>query len=162
MSVSNRHVLRQGAVIGGLLRTIGAAVAQQVTGTKTAAPAVPGQILREKTPPRPSDLVDDYIEHVGGDKSAYRGTVPAHLFPQWAFALAGQTLVGIPYRNAEGRKIPPGAEHRFTVSAIPDDWPLDWHPGRFVFPEVYPQMPARKDCPPEQINLDAVLDFVLG
>ncbi len=72
-----------------------------------------------------------------------------------------RALVGIPYRNAEGRRIPPGAEQRFTVSAVPDDWPLNWGPGQFTFPEVYPLVPARKDCPPDQINLDRVLDFVL-
>jgi predicted YcjX-like family ATPase len=72
-----------------------------------------------------------------------------------------RALVGIPYRNAEGRRIPPGAEQRFSVSAVPDDWPLNWGPGQFSFPEVYPLVPARKDCPPDQINLDRVLDFVL-
>lgn len=70
-------------------------------------------------------------------------------------------LVGVPYRDADGRKIPPGAEQRFRVSALPDDWPADWRPGQFAYPEVYPTIPARKDCPPEQINLAKVLDFVL-
>ena len=72
-----------------------------------------------------------------------------------------RALVGVPYRSGDGKRVPPGAEHRFAVSAVPDDWPLDWRPGRFVFPEVYPLVPARKDCPPDQINLDRVLDFVL-
>ena len=71
-----------------------------------------------------------------------------------------RTLVGIPFRDAQGKKIPPGAEQRIVVSAIPDDWPRDWGPGQFSFPEVYPFVPTRKDCPPEQINLDRVLDFV--
>jgi predicted YcjX-like family ATPase len=70
-------------------------------------------------------------------------------------------LVGIPYRDADGRKIPPGAEQRFRVSALPDDWPADWRPGQFAYPEVYPTIPTRKDCPPEQINLAKVLDFVV-
>jgi predicted YcjX-like family ATPase len=70
-------------------------------------------------------------------------------------------LVGIPYRDADGRRIPPGVEQRFAVSAVPDDWPLNWGPGQFSFPEVYPLVPARKDCPPDQVNLDRVLDFVL-
>lgn len=87
-------------MIGGLLRTAAAAVSQQVTGNKGSL-SVPGPILREKTPPRPSDLVDDYVAHVGGSASAYRDSVPAHLFPQWAFALAGKTLVGIPYPMAK-------------------------------------------------------------
>jgi len=73
----------------------------------------------------------------------------------------GRSLVGVPYRNAEGKRIPPGEEQRFTLSAVPDDWPLNWGPGQFVFPEVYPLVPARKDCPPDQVGLDRVLDFVL-
>lgn len=70
-------------------------------------------------------------------------------------------LVGIPYRDSTGKRIPPGVEQRFTVSAVPDDWPLYWKAGEYVFPEVYPKMPPRKDCPPEQVGLDRVLDFVL-
>jgi len=34
---------------------------------------------------------------VGGDPSAYKGIVPAHLFPQWGFPLATRTLQGLPY-----------------------------------------------------------------
>jgi len=70
-------------------------------------------------------------------------------------------MVGVPYRGGDGRKIPPGETQAFTVSELPDDWPLSWRPGEFAYPEVYPAMPARKDCPPEQINLDKVFDFVL-
>jgi predicted YcjX-like family ATPase len=70
-------------------------------------------------------------------------------------------LVGVPYRGADGRKTPPGAEQRFRVSELPDDWPADWRPGQFAYPEVYPTIPTRKDCPPEQINLAKVLDFVV-
>ena len=29
--------------------------------------------------------------------SAYRDSVPAHLFPQWGFALTGKTLEGLSY-----------------------------------------------------------------
>jgi predicted YcjX-like family ATPase len=72
----------------------------------------------------------------------------------------GRALVGVPLRDANGRKIPPGPEQRFTPSPLPDDWPLAWRPGEYSFPEVYPQVPMRKDCPPEQINLDRVLQFV--
>jgi uncharacterized protein len=70
-------------------------------------------------------------------------------------------MVGVPYRNDAGRKIPPGEPHAFAVSPLPDDWPVNWTAGSFAYPEVYPAMPARKDCPPEQINLDKVFDFVL-
>ena len=70
-------------------------------------------------------------------------------------------LKGKPYRDSNGRKIPPGDEQKFTVPALPDDWPREWHPGDYWFPEVYPSIPARKDCPPDQLNLDRIFDFVL-
>ena len=72
-----------------------------------------------------------------------------------------RVLVGVPLRDAEGRKLPPGPEQRFTVSELPDDWPLDWPAGRYSFPEVYPRMPTRKDYPPEQVNVDRVASFVI-
>lgn len=70
-------------------------------------------------------------------------------------------LVGIPLRDADGRKLPPGPEQRFEVSALPDDWPTNWSAGAFAFPEVYPQMPMRKDYPPEQVNLEKLASFVI-
>ncbi len=73
-----------------------------------------------------------------------------------------RVMLGIPFRDADGKKIPPGVEQRFPVSAVPDDWPADWPAGAFAYPEVYPRVPTRKDYPPDQLNLDAVLDFVLG
>jgi len=42
-------------------------------------------------------LVTDYVRHVGGDPSWYRGRVPASLFPQWGFPLQARTLLGVPY-----------------------------------------------------------------
>ena len=72
-----------------------------------------------------------------------------------------RALVGIPLRGADGRKIPPAGEQRFTASELPDDWPLEWPAGRYTFPEVYPKMPARKDYPPDQVNLDKLATFVI-
>ena len=73
-----------------------------------------------------------------------------------------KSLIGVPLRDASGKKIAPGLEQRFTPSTVPTDWPRSWEPGEYAFPEVYPVVPRRKDCPPEQINLDRVLTFVLG
>jgi uncharacterized protein len=70
-------------------------------------------------------------------------------------------LVGVPLRDEAGRKLPPGPEQRFEVSALPDDWPSDWKPGAFAFPEVYPRMPTRKDYPPEHVNLEKLASFVI-
>jgi hypothetical protein len=48
--------------------------------------------------PAPSGtLVRDYLRFVGGDPGAYKGRVPAHLFPHWGIPLAAQTLRGLDY-----------------------------------------------------------------
>src|SRR5262245_16106197 len=72
-----------------------------------------------------------------------------------------RVLVGTPLRGPDGKKIAPAGEQRFTVSELPDDWPLEWPAGRYVFPEVYPKMPARKDYPPDQVNVDRLATFVI-
>lgn len=97
MAVSPWHILHQGPVIAGLGRTAFAAVQQRIHGTPVAQPALPGPELEAVFPPRPRDLVRDYVRHVGGDPRTYRREVPPHLFPQWGFALASRTLEGIPY-----------------------------------------------------------------
>lgn len=70
-------------------------------------------------------------------------------------------LAGVPLRAADGSKLAPGAEQRFGVATLPDDWPAEWPAGRFAFPEVYPLMPRRKDYPPDQVNLDKLASFVI-
>ena len=65
------------------------------------------------------------------------------------------------YAGRTARRSPPAGEQRFTVSELPDDWPLEWPAGKFAFPEVYPRMPARKDYPPEQVNVDRLATFVI-
>lgn len=99
MSTSNLHLLHQGPVLGALGRTALLALAQRFGGVAKASapPVVPGPELRRTAPPLTADLVRDYIRHVGGDPGAYRGVVPPHLFPQWAFPLAARTLEGLPY-----------------------------------------------------------------
>jgi hypothetical protein len=72
-----------------------------------------------------------------------------------------RVMVGVPLRDATGRKAPPGGEQRFTTAELPDEWPLEWPAGRYAFPEVYPRMPARKDYPPDQVNLDKLATFVI-
>jgi acyl dehydratase len=87
---------------GPVLRTLGAAAItafKQSAGVAAPgnAPALPGPTYRATLPPRPRELVEAYLRHVGGDPSAWRGHVPAHLFPQWTFPLAAKTLDGLPY-----------------------------------------------------------------
>jgi len=55
---------------------------------------VPGPVYSEESAPPPSWLIDDYVRLVGGDVSSYRGRVPHHLFPQWAFPTLAAALQG--------------------------------------------------------------------
>ena len=68
---------------------------------------------------------------------------------------------GLPYRAADGAKIPRGVEQQFPVSTVPEEWPSTWRPGDYSFPEVYPVLPAYQGYPPDQIGLDRVLEFVM-
>jgi predicted YcjX-like family ATPase len=106
-------------------------------------------------------MVGKLADNRDGLKARYFNAAAVVSTRQMPGAEGERAMVGIPFRDANG-KILPGAEQRFTVSPLPDDWPADWPAGRFSYPEVYPTIPVRKDYPPEQINLDAVLDFVLG
>lgn len=93
MPVSRRHALQQGPVVAALLRAALAAVRPR----PASPPPLPGPVLRETLPPRPEGLVRDYVRALGGDPGWYRGTVPAHLFPQWGFPLLSRTLAAVPY-----------------------------------------------------------------
>lgn len=98
MGLPTKHIKHQGPVIASLAATAWSAIRQQIDKGKPQAPFVtPSVEICETIGPRAEDLVRDYIKHVGGDPSSYRGVVPAHFFPQWGFPLAAQTLRGIPY-----------------------------------------------------------------
>ena len=55
-----------------------------------------------------------------------------------------------------------GEESTYSVSAVPDEWPRDWDPGEYTFPNVEPDIPRRVDAPPRQLNLGRILHFVMG
>ncbi len=100
MAVSNLHILQQGPVLRALAEGAIAMIKQRQGGLGGAM-VTPGPEQRVVVPPRPERLVKDYIRHVGGDPSSYRGVVPPHLWPQWGFPLAARTLEGIPYPLAK-------------------------------------------------------------
>jgi hypothetical protein len=96
MSVSTSHVFSQGP----MLRTLGATALSALLGTHekgSGGALLDRPAITRILPPRPEALVRDYIRHVGGDPAAYKGVLPPHMFPQWAFPLAAETLRGIPY-----------------------------------------------------------------
>ncbi len=95
MAVSTKHVLSQGPVIKTLAGVAWAAMRQK--DAHGGEFPTPSEEVIATIDPLPADLIKDYIRHVGGDPSAYKGLVPAHLFPQWSFPLASKTLRGVPY-----------------------------------------------------------------
>ena len=101
MTISSRHILEQSSALGALGRVFLTTFEQQVLGKMPKTkPPTPGPLLEAVYPARSKELVTDYIRHVGGDPAAYKGTLPAHMFPQWGFGLAGRALDGVPYRMA--------------------------------------------------------------
>ncbi len=97
MSVPTRYILHQGPMLGALARAAFVAM-KSASGKPNQAPAeVPGPIVSATIPPRPADLVRDYVRHCGGDPAWYRGQVPAHLFPQWVFPLQARGIEGLQY-----------------------------------------------------------------
>ncbi|RMH38502.1 MAG: hypothetical protein D6689_19390 [Deltaproteobacteria bacterium] len=92
-----KHVVWQGPVVASLVRTAARAALGRDRGAAAGPPALPGPEVRKTIRPRPASLVRDYVRHVGGDPAAYRGVVPAHMWPQWGFPLAARTLAGVPY-----------------------------------------------------------------
>ena len=97
MAVSSKFILQQGPLLGSLAKTAAAAAMQQVMPREKSTPTTPGPEFSATLAPRSPDLVKAYVKHVGGEPSAYRSELPAHLFPQWSFVLASKTLDNIPY-----------------------------------------------------------------
>ena len=98
MGSLSRHILQQGPVVAALGRSAFMALAQQVEGKGgSGAPQTPGQTYTAVVAPRPSALMQDLVRWSGGDARAYRGIVPAYLFPQWGFPLISRTLDGVSY-----------------------------------------------------------------
>lgn len=95
MAVPVRHVLRQGANLGALV--VAARIALQSKGRNGGGFQAPGPLLERTVAPPPRDLIADYVRHAGGRPASYRGTVPAHFFPYWAFPLMSRTLDGLPW-----------------------------------------------------------------
>lgn len=121
MSVPLRYVVHQGPVLRGMGEAMLAALKQRA-GIATGKANVPGPIHSITVPPRPDELVKAYVKHVGGDPSAYRGKLPAHLFPQWGFPLTGKLVEGLSYPMLAAMN----GGCKLTINAqLPADEPLD-------------------------------------
>src|SRR3954469_22318190 len=96
MSVPLKYIVHQGPVLRGMGEAIVGALKQRA-GISPPATPVPGPVHHLSVAPRSRDLVNAYVRHVGGDPSAYKKRVPAHLFPQWGFPLQGKLIEGLKY-----------------------------------------------------------------
>jgi acyl dehydratase len=94
MTTSIKHVFEQGPVIAAMGK---AALAGLRPKAATSPFSAPGRWIEAELPPRPEGLIRDYVRNVGGDPAAYRGRLPAHMFPQWGFPLAAQAMGDLPY-----------------------------------------------------------------
>jgi hypothetical protein len=121
MSVSMQHLFRQGPVLRTLLRTAVSSVGQGGKGGGEAGGGDPGPVLEQTVPPRNPRLVLDYIRHVGGEPSWYKGGLPPHFFPQWGFPLMARTLQGLPYNMS---RVLNGGSRIEVLHPLPADQPL--------------------------------------
>ncbi len=122
MGLPTKHILHQGPVIASLGGTALSAIRQRLGKGPTAMPSLPGPELRATVAPLPTELLRDYVRHVGGDPGSYRGIVPPHLFPQWGFPLAAKTLRDVPYPLA---KVLNGGCRLEVLGALPAGEPLE-------------------------------------
>jgi len=120
MEVSIFHTFRQGPMFVTLARVASVAFLRNFVANG-ARPVIPGPEYSSIIAPRSSKLVSDYIYHVGGDPSNYRGILPAHFFPQWGVPLLAKTLHALPY---DVSKILNGEAKFIVNNQLPDNEPL--------------------------------------
>jgi acyl dehydratase len=122
MSVPIRFVRHQGPVLLGIGEALVSALKQRAGLGRAGRAPVPGPVFTSTVAPRPAELVAAYVRHVGGDPSAYRGRVPAHLFPQWTFPLTGKLVEGLSYPLLAAMN----GGCKLTINApLPADEPLE-------------------------------------
>jgi hypothetical protein len=121
MSVPNRFILHQAPVVVGLGKALFASYMNRRNGGGAAPGSLPGEEIIETIPPRSKDLVRCYVKQMGGDPSAYKRTLPAHLFPQWGFPLATRVMSVLDYPFA--RVLNAGCHFEMNAP-LPNDVPL--------------------------------------
>ena len=91
MRVPTRYVLHQGPMLGTIAHIFWLSIRGTARSNRVPV-TIPGPEFTATIPPRPPELVRDYIRYLGGDPSAYRGILPGHLFPQYTFPIQAQGL----------------------------------------------------------------------
>lgn len=98
MSVPRSYLFQQGPALRTLAHTA-AGVIRQSFGPKfvPTPPATPGAVIEETIPPRPAELIRDFVKTVGGRPGAWGDAVPPAFFCQWALPYSAKTLSGLRY-----------------------------------------------------------------
>jgi hypothetical protein len=115
MAVPIRYTLAHGPVIAALGRV--ALSGLRKDNKPTQAPTIPGPWIEARLPPRPAEIVRDYIRNVGGDPGWYKNRVPAHFFPEWGFPLGQRALEGLGYPLVRGMNAGCRIENRAPLPA---------------------------------------------
>jgi len=50
----------------------------------------------------------------------------------------------------------------YAVSSLPGEWPAQWIPDEYIFPDVWPKFHQNKNVPPEQIGMDRVFNYLIS
>jgi hypothetical protein len=115
MAVPIRYTLAHGPVIAALGRVAMSGLRKDKKPTQ--APTIPGPWIEARLPPRPAEIVRDYIRNVGGDPGWYKNRVPAHFFPEWGFPLGQRALEGLGYPLVRGMNAGCRIENRAPLPA---------------------------------------------
>lgn len=67
-------------------------------------------------------------------------------------------LMSRPARPSDA--VPKVEEYR--VSSLPNEWPPNWNPEEFVFPDVWPKFNQNRNIPPEQTGLDRLFNYLIS
>ena len=114
MALPTKHIRSQGPTLAMLGATAFEAARRAVTGkVPSGVGELPGPEIHATLPPRPHDLIRDYVRWCGGDPSSYKTRFRRICRPQWGFPL--------PERPSRKSPIPPqGAQRwcRTTVNAM--------------------------------------------
>jgi hypothetical protein len=114
MPVPIRYTLAHGPVLAALGRV---AMSGLRHDRPAVAPTIPSPWIEAHLPPRPPEIVRDYIKNCGGDPGWYRNRIPAHFFPEWGFPLGERALEGLGYPLLRGMNAGCRIENRAPLPA---------------------------------------------
>jgi acyl dehydratase len=92
-----RHLVQQRSMLAAIGRVAADSVRERWASNGPASFALPGPEVSRRVPAPSSALIEDFLSHVGADRTVHAGLVPPALFPQWGMPLALRALRGFGY-----------------------------------------------------------------